>query len=157
MLTDLAVQNMRPGLTTRDIADGRDGLYLILQRSGHRAWAVRYRSKGRQIKLTLGTYPTLTLSQARIAAIEARARAKNRERYQGIIDAIGMTALCNHESGFASFADTYDTLLAIKDAEPAVIKIDDILDAIEWWFEEIAGAASLRLREAIRGRRRKQS
>ena len=75
-LTDFAVKNLRPGLRTREVPDGRDGLYCIVQPSGHKSWAVRYIFGGKQIKLTLGTYPAVTLAEARKAAIDAREMAK---------------------------------------------------------------------------------
>lgn len=53
----------------REIPDGLlAGLYLVVQPSGKKSWAVRYRSGGATRKLTLGTYPALDLSAARAAA-----------------------------------------------------------------------------------------
>jgi Arm DNA-binding domain len=152
MLTDLAVKNMRSGPTTREIPDGRDGLYLIVQPSGHKAWAVRYLSRGRQVKLGLGRYPARTLAEARIRAIAARERAKNAERYGGIITTIGIT-LGVTNNNFAPFIDLYEALFAIKYDVPDVIRIDEILDAIDWWFEDIGAVASLRLLDQRRKRK----
>lgn len=55
-LTAVAVRNARPGTTRREIHDaGCPGLYLVVQVSGFRSWAVRYRFKGLvSRKLTLG-------------------------------------------------------------------------------------------------------
>src|SRR5215210_1534976 len=47
------------------------GLYLIVQPSGAKGWAVRYRAAGKPRKLTLGPYPRLPLGEARKAAGEA--------------------------------------------------------------------------------------
>jgi integrase len=41
------------------------GLYLIVQPSGARSWAVRYRHNGRPRKHTLGPFPTIDLKTAR--------------------------------------------------------------------------------------------
>src|SRR4051794_23648098 len=49
---------------------GLVGLYLVIQPSGSKSWAVRYRHGGRPAKLTLGPYPRLDLRDAR----EARGR-----------------------------------------------------------------------------------
>jgi integrase len=56
-LTAAAVKKYRPGKARREIADGGcPGLYLVLQPSGHRSWALRFRRpSGRPAKLTLGT------------------------------------------------------------------------------------------------------
>jgi integrase len=57
-LTAVAVRNARPAsgrAVRREIPDGGcPGLFLIVQRSGHKSWAVRYRFRGMTRKLTLG-------------------------------------------------------------------------------------------------------
>ena len=53
-LTDISVRNMRPGQVRREVPDtGAAGLYLIVQPSGRRGFAVRYRFGGTSRKLTL--------------------------------------------------------------------------------------------------------
>ena len=47
------------------------GMYLVIQPSGVKSWAVRYRNGGKARKYTLGTYPKLGLLEARGAAREA--------------------------------------------------------------------------------------
>jgi integrase len=47
------------------------GMYLIIQTSGVKSWAVRYRHEGKPRKHTLGTYPKLGLLEARGAARKA--------------------------------------------------------------------------------------
>jgi integrase len=55
-----------------EIADGAlAGLYLVVQPTGAKSWAVRYRHDGKPTKLTLGPYPRLPLGEARDAAREA--------------------------------------------------------------------------------------
>jgi Arm DNA-binding domain len=82
-LTTIAVENAKPKriagvLVRNEIADrGCPGLYLLIQPSGLRSWAFRYRADGRSRKLTLGdadvTMPgALTLAAARAAAAQAR-------------------------------------------------------------------------------------
>jgi integrase len=54
-LTAIAVEKARPQRQRRELADGGcTGLYLIVQPSGVKSWAARYRYRGRSIKLTLG-------------------------------------------------------------------------------------------------------
>jgi hypothetical protein len=55
-LTAAAVQRLRPGKVRREIRDGGcPGLYLIIQSTGHRSWALRFRRPGgKPAKLTLG-------------------------------------------------------------------------------------------------------
>jgi integrase len=69
-LTDVAVRNFKPGAKRREIPDGGcRSLFLVLQPSGRKCWAVRYRFGGRTRKLTLDS--GLTLAEARKAATTA--------------------------------------------------------------------------------------
>jgi integrase len=73
-LTAIAVETLRPTTQRREILD-RDGLYFIVQPSGVKSWALRYRRKndGRSVKHTIGSYPAVTLKDARAAATVLRA------------------------------------------------------------------------------------
>jgi len=69
-LTALAVENAKPGTSRREISDGgHNGLHLIVQPSGHKSWAVRFRVEGEPRKLTLAA--GLTLHEAREQAAAA--------------------------------------------------------------------------------------
>jgi integrase len=75
MLTDAALKKLllSPPAARREVPDGKvAGLYFVYQPSGATSWALRYRASGKPAKLTLGPYPTLTLTQARRRAEEAR-------------------------------------------------------------------------------------
>ena len=68
-LTTKAIENARTEAGRREIADGGcRGLYLVVQPSGVKSWATRYRHAGKSRKLTLGTFPALSLAQARAKA-----------------------------------------------------------------------------------------
>lgn len=47
------------------------GLFLIVQPSGAKSWALRYRHRGMTRKLTIGRYPVFELGEARAKAREA--------------------------------------------------------------------------------------
>ena len=69
-LTAISVENYKPSSVRREIADaGCRGLYLVVQPTGRKSFAVRYRVNGKPKKLTLpkGT----TLAAARAAATAA--------------------------------------------------------------------------------------
>src|SRR5262245_29368503 len=70
-LTDLNLRN----LTTRDrpykVADG-NGLYVLVSPTGLRAWRWKYRFACREKVLPLGSYPEVSLAQARAARDGAR-------------------------------------------------------------------------------------
>jgi integrase len=81
VLTVRTVETIKPGPVRQEIPDRYlPGLYLIVQPSGARSWAVRYRSGGRSRKHTLGRYPALDLKTARELARKAlRAVAEGRD------------------------------------------------------------------------------
>lgn len=80
-LTVRAIESLKPGASRREVPDGNvPGLYLIVQPSGAKSWAVRYRNvEGRTRKLTLDTYPVMTIGKAREKAAEALRRARDEE------------------------------------------------------------------------------
>jgi integrase len=68
-LTVRSVETARAARERREIADAfMRGLYLIVQPTGAKSWAVRYRHGGKSHKDTLGPYPAFDLRQAREAA-----------------------------------------------------------------------------------------
>lgn len=73
VLTAQSVLRIKPDPRLRlEIADAAlPGFYLIVQPSGVKSWAVRYRHADRSRKLTLGRYPVFGLSEARDRAREA--------------------------------------------------------------------------------------
>ena len=73
-LTSLNVETWKPSAARQEVLD-RDGLYFIVQPSGVKSWALRYRRKtdGKAIKHTIGSYPMLSLKDARSAATALRA------------------------------------------------------------------------------------
>jgi len=76
-LTAVAIAKMKPGAARLEIPDGRiSGLYFIVQPSGKRSWAVRYRFAGKPIKLTLGAYPAIDLKTARERAGAAKGQVE---------------------------------------------------------------------------------
>lgn len=52
------------------------GLYLVIQPSGAKSWALRYRLAGKPAKLTLGRWPIMGVADARLAATEALAKVE---------------------------------------------------------------------------------
>jgi integrase len=68
--TDVTVRNLKPGPTRREIPDpAARGLHLIIQPSGVKTFAVRYRFLGKNRKLTLTR--GISLAAARKAAADA--------------------------------------------------------------------------------------
>jgi integrase len=80
-LTTRAVETIGPGKARREIPDAHmPGLYFIVQPSGGKSWAVRYRHGRRPRKHTLGAYPAIDLKAAReLGANALRAAAEGRD------------------------------------------------------------------------------
>jgi integrase len=80
-LTVRSIDNARTSETRREIPDGLlVGLYLVVQPSGAKSFAVRYRHAGQPRKLTLGPYPAINLEAARdLGAKALRAAAEGRD------------------------------------------------------------------------------
>jgi integrase len=75
-LTALAVERAKPGPARREIPDGLlRGLYLIVQPTGAKSWAVRYRYRSAfPRKLTIGPWPAIDLATARDLGAKALRR-----------------------------------------------------------------------------------
>jgi hypothetical protein len=69
-LTARSIERLKPDSTRRlEIPDGLlPGLYFVVQPTGARSWAVRYRHSGKSRKHTLGSYPVVDLGSARAMA-----------------------------------------------------------------------------------------
>lgn len=83
-LTVKDVEAKRASSERREIADDyMRGLYLVVQPTGTKSWAVRYRLGGKSAKHTIGPYPAFGLQQARDAAAKVlRAVAEGRDPRQ---------------------------------------------------------------------------
>lgn len=84
-LTDLQVRRAKPGDKPYAMSDG-NGLTLWVSPAGLKAWRVRYRlpDGSRPAPATIGHYPEVSLSQARIKAIEVQRAAKQGRITAGI-------------------------------------------------------------------------
>jgi integrase len=74
-LTDISAKNLRPKAVAYEKPDGGSGLYCVVQPSGHKSWAARYRINGKPAKITFGDVSGMSLADARKAAIDARESA----------------------------------------------------------------------------------
>ena len=70
-LTDTAVRGAKPASKPQKLFDG-NGLFLFVAPSGAKSWRLKYRFQGREKLLTLGTYPQLSLKEAREACADAK-------------------------------------------------------------------------------------
>ena len=70
-LTDTAIRKAKPTRKAQRLFDG-GGFYLEISPAGGRWWRLKYRYDGKEKRLSLGVYPDVTLTGARLRRDEAR-------------------------------------------------------------------------------------
>ncbi|MDC9592110.1 tyrosine-type recombinase/integrase, partial [Xenorhabdus sp. IM139775] len=75
-LTDLAIKRAKPKEKAYTLADG-NGLSLLIDTNGSKGWRYRYQFAGKTKMISLGTYPVITLTEARTKRNEARKLVAN--------------------------------------------------------------------------------
>lgn len=76
MLTDAKLRTLKPKAALYRVTDAA-GLVIEVPVSGGLRWRFRYRFEGKAKMLSLGTYPSVTLAQARLRRDAARASLAN--------------------------------------------------------------------------------
>lgn len=71
-LTDKKIENAKPAAKPQHLFDG-EGLYLLVTPAGGKLWRLKYRFGGKPCLLSLGSYPEISLKEAR----ERRQAARN--------------------------------------------------------------------------------
>jgi len=71
VLTDTAIRKAKPKDKPYKVSDSQ-GLYLLVNPRGSKLWRVKYRINGVERKLAIGSYPEITLAEARSARDAAR-------------------------------------------------------------------------------------
>lgn len=77
-LNELQIKAAQPRDKVNILLGDGEGLYLRVRPTG-KAWVYRYKEAGKEAKLTLGGYPTMTLAGAR-----KKARAEAEKRADGV-------------------------------------------------------------------------
>ncbi|MEO6093438.1 MAG: integrase arm-type DNA-binding domain-containing protein [Novosphingobium sp.] len=90
-LTDIAIRNAKPRAKPYKLGDTQ-GLFLLVQPSGGKLWRLKYRVDGTERKLGFGTYPEISLADARKRRDDARelvaaGKDPSRERQRGKVRA----------------------------------------------------------------------
>ncbi len=71
MLTDIEIRRLKPKEKSYMIRDD-NGLYLEVMPNGNRYWRVRYWADGKEHKRSLGSYPAISLREARVRRDEIK-------------------------------------------------------------------------------------
>ena len=64
MLSEVAVRQAKGKDKDYKLSDA-EGLYLFVTKAGHRSWRLKYRFAGKERRLIFGSYPELSLKEAR--------------------------------------------------------------------------------------------
>lgn len=121
-LTDIQARNAKADGKPRKLTDAK-GLYLYVSAAGGKSWRVDYNFFGKRKTLTLGSYPSLTLAEARSRRDEAKGMlaegldpslAKKRQQLE---------AKAAADNTFGLVAEEFiDKLRRDRRAEPTIVK-----------------------------------
>lgn len=102
--TQISVEKIRPHPTKRlEVPDpGKPGLYLVVQTSGKKSWAVRYRLFGKPKKLTLDGFPSLGVAR-RLAQVALDSVAEGKDPAAEKI----ATRVASHSDRFSDVAEEF--------------------------------------------------
>jgi integrase len=134
MLTVVQIRALKPAERPYKVADV-DGLYLLVQPSGALLWRFRYRCCGIERKLSLGSFPEVSVVQARRKRDEAKAELddgidpveeKRQRRLKAELAA---------QTTFALVAEEYIQKMEREGRSPATIK------KARWFLELLDGIA----------------
>lgn len=70
-LTDIKVKNAKPTDKQYKLTDG-EGMYLLIHPNGGKYWRLKYKFAGKEKLLALGTYPNISLLEARQKRFNAK-------------------------------------------------------------------------------------
>lgn len=74
-LTDIKIKNAKPKDKTYKLSDGK-GLYLLVTNKGFKWWRLDYIFENKRQTLSIGTYPTVSLENARKEALRLKEQIK---------------------------------------------------------------------------------
>ena len=100
MLTDTSIKNAKPKEKPYKLADG-GGLYLLVTPNGSRLWRLKYRVGGIEKLLSFGSYPQVSLKEARDKAFEAK---------QGLSSGIDPSQAKKAQKASTSGADSFEAV-----------------------------------------------
>jgi len=134
MLSVVQIRALKPAQRPFKVFDS-DGLYLLVQPSGALLWRFRYRRCGIERKLSLGSFPDITLQQARRKRDEAKAELEDgidpvEEKRQR-----RLKAELAAQTTFGLVAEEYIQKMEREGRSPATIK------KARWFLELLSGIA----------------
>lgn len=105
-LTDTAIKNAKPKEKSYKLTDG-DGLYLLVHPNGGKYWRMKYLYVGKEKLLSFGTYPEISLVDARSKRLDARKLLANGADPRGARKEEKRKAVYDASNTFASVANEW--------------------------------------------------
>ncbi len=105
-LSETAVRNAKPEKKQRFLSDG-DGLFLLINPCGSKLWRLRYPFRGKRCLMALGSYPTVTLQDARDRKREALRLIERDEKPVEVAKKKKELDISRRENTFQSIAEKY--------------------------------------------------
>jgi integrase len=134
MLTNVGIRALKPAARPFKVSDTK-GLYLLVQPSGSLLWRFRYRAFGVERKLSLGSFPEVSLKDARLARDEARAQLIDGEDPVQEKRQLRIKAELAAQTTFELVAEEYIQKMEREGRSPATIQ------KARWFLELLAGVA----------------
>ena len=124
VLTDAKVRNLKPKERSYKTTD-YGGLYVLTNPSGSKLWRFKYRIRGKEKLLSIGSYPEISLVEARFARDEARKQVAQNVDPNEVKKEKKLQACISDGHTFSKIAEQYITKL-IKEgrAENTLKKLD---------------------------------
>jgi integrase len=110
-LTDVKVRNAKSGEKQVKLFDG-DGLFLLVTPTGGKWWRFKYRFEGKEKLLSLGTYPEISLADARQRREDARKLLANRVDPGEVKKAQKTAYVSKNENSFEVVARSWHSIKA---------------------------------------------
>jgi integrase len=102
-LSDIKIRNTKAGEKPVKLFDG-GGMFLLVTPAGGKCWRLKYRFGGREKLLALGTYPEISLAEARGRREEARKLLANGVDPGEAKKALRAATFAETENGFEAIA-----------------------------------------------------
>lgn len=127
MLSEVAVRQAKGKDKDYKLSDA-EGLYLFVTKAGHRSWRLKYRFAGKERRMIFGSYPELSLKEARERKAEAR-KLLATGRDPGI--EAKKAALAKRQSAENTFERVARAWFALQESRWTPVHAKDVISSLE--------------------------
>ncbi len=135
-LTAVTVEKIKAGDSRIEKPDTMvKGLVLIIQTTGSKSWQLRYRAGGIRRRMSLGSYPTVSLADARKAATEALVAVSSGGDPVGEKQAAAVEAKLSDRDQVKNLVEQFDKRHLINLRSGATVKRELVRHVVSVWGE----------------------